>query len=235
MLTGWITKNDWKKVNILIFTRHLAICLPMASQLFFWCLSFQWPNFWIWWIFEGNVPHSGLPFLSWMTNLYVLRTKPFVGCPAVHHSFLCTLNLLGKKRLQRHRSMKMEGTSAEHLVQVLLRAGSWATAGCLRLCAVMFSTSPKTREFTSLINFRALFFFLYSNLCHYLSLWHWTPMSNVGDVVFTPLMKYLYMSKILLSLLFFSLNSFSSFSLFLHIKCFSTLTILVAWLLWNIV
>lgn len=34
------------------------------------------------------------------------------------------------------------------------------------------------------------FFFSYSNLCHCLSLWHRTPMSNIGDVVFTPLMRY---------------------------------------------
>lgn len=78
-----------------------------------------------------------------MTDLYVLRTKQFVGCPAVHHSFQCTLNLL-EKRLQKYRSMKMAGTSAEHLVQFLLRAGS------------VLSIS----EFTSSINFKVWVFFL---------------------------------------------------------------------------
>lgn len=75
-----------------------------------------------------------------------------------------------KKRLQKHRGMKMEGTSEEHLVQFLLRAGSQATAGCLRLCAVLFCASPKMSEFTSLINFKVFFSFLYLNLCHHLSL-----------------------------------------------------------------
>lgn len=44
-----------QEVKLQAFTKHLGIYLSATSQLF-WCLSLQWPNTWIRWIFKDNVP-----------------------------------------------------------------------------------------------------------------------------------------------------------------------------------